>query len=257
MDISLPLPAFLLGLWSSGHCLMMCGGLAAAAGHRSRSAPGLVSPPARWAELLAWQLGRVSSYSLMGAISGAVGGAFLAFTALDTARHTAMVLANLMLLALGLHLLRISRLITQLESRLGRVWAFIQPFAVASLTPSGASQTESLTSSTAIAGRIARAARVGALWGWLPCGLVYSMVLTAAVTGSAWTGLGWMLAFGLGTIPSLFVASWASGMVLSGPRSDRIRQVAGLLVVSFALWGLARSLGLAPPGWLDLFCITP
>ena len=146
MDISLPLPAFLLGLWSSGHCLMMCGGLAAAAGHRSRSAPGLVSPPARWAELLAWQLGRVSSYSLMGAISGAVGGAFLAFTALDTARHAAMVLANLMLLALGLHLLRISRLITQLESRLGRVWAFIQPFAVASLTPSGASQTESLTS---------------------------------------------------------------------------------------------------------------
>ena len=257
MDISLPLPAFLLGLWYSGHCLMMCGGLAAAAGHRSRSAPGLVSPPARWAELLAWQLGRVSSYSLMGAISGAVGGAFLAFTALDTARHAAMVLANLMLLALGLHLLRISRLITQLESRLGRVWAFIQPFAVASLTPSGASHTESLTSSTAIAGRIARAARVGALWGWLPCGLVYSMVLTAAVTGSAWTGLGWMLAFGLGTIPSLFVASWASGMVLSGPRSDRIRQVAGLLVVSFALWGLARSLGLAPPGWLDLFCITP
>jgi uncharacterized protein len=236
---------------------MMCGGLAAAAGHRSRSAPGLLSPLARWTELLAWQLGRVGSYSLMGAIAGAVGGAFLALAAVDTARHAAMVLANLMLLALGLHLLRVSRLITQLESQLGRLWRFIQPFAVASLTPSGASQAEGQLSTSAMAGRIARAARVGALWGWLPCGLVYSMVLTAAVTGSAWTGLGWMFAFGLGTIPSLFLASWASGMVLSGPRSDRIRQLAGLLIVSFALWGLARSLGLAPPGWLDVLCITP
>lgn len=236
---------------------MMCGGLAAAAGHRSRSSPGLISPLSRWTELLAWQLGRVGSYSLMGAISGAVGGAFLALTALDTARHAAMVLANLMLLALGLHLLRVSRLITQLESQLGRIWKFIQPFAVASLTPSGATQTPNQNATSAMAGRIARAARVGALWGWLPCGLVYSMVLTAAVTGSAWTGFGWMLAFGLGTIPSLFLASWASGVVLSGPRSDRIRQLAGLLIVSFAFWGLARSLGLAPPGWLDVLCITP
>ena len=105
--------------------------------------------------------------------------------------------------------------------------------------------------------RIARAARVGALWGWLPCGLVYSMVLTAAVSGSALKGFAWMLAFGLGTLPSLFLASWASGLVLSGHRSDRIRQAAGLLIVSFALWGLARSLGLAPPGWLDVLCITP
>ena len=236
---------------------MMCGGLAAAAGHRSRSAPGLISPLARGTELLAWQLGRVGSYSLMGAIAGAVGGAFLAITAIDALRHGAMVLANLMLLALGLHLLRISRLITQLETQLGRLWRFIQPFAVASLTPSGPGPSESHGSLALSLTRIARAARVGALWGWLPCGLVYSMVLTAAVTGSAFTGFAWMLAFGLGTLPSLFLASWASGLVLSGRRSDRIRQAAGLLIVSFALWGLARSLGLAPPGWLDVLCITP
>ena len=66
---------------------MMCGGLAAAAGHRSRSSPGLISPLSRWTALLAWQLGLVGSYSSMGAISGAAGGAFLALTALDTARH--------------------------------------------------------------------------------------------------------------------------------------------------------------------------
>jgi sulfite exporter TauE/SafE len=97
--------------------------------------------------------------------------------------------------------------------------------------------------------------RAGAIWGWLPCGLVYSMLVTASVSGGAIQGAVWMLGFGLGTIPALWLTSMLSQSILSRLQSTSLRRTAGLLIVGFGLWGLLRLLGLIQVDWLDAFCI--
>lgn len=248
-----PVSAFLVGIWSSAHCLAMCGGLAAAAGHRSRISP-IRSKAERGLELLAWQGGRITSYAFMGGVAGAIGAGFLSLAPIEGIRHVTMALANLMLIGLALHLLRISRWVLVLEQWGSVVWKWLGPLATRSLTPA---PIEGILPPPPLWVTMGRAARIGLLWGWLPCGLVYTMVVTAAVTGGAVSGALWMLAFGLGTIPALWLASMTAGQLLAGPRADRFRQAAGGLILVFGLWGLARAVGIAPPGWLDAFCITP
>lgn len=250
-----PISAMLIGLWSSVHCLAMCGGLAAAAGHRSRSSPiPIRSRAERGIELLAWQLGRIVSYTFMGSLAGAIGAGFLGLAPIEGIRHATMALANIFLIALALHLLRISRWVLYLEQVGSLIWKWLGPMASRSLTPA---PIEGILPPPPLWVTMIRAAKIGVIWGWLPCGLVYTMLMTAAVTGGALSGGLWMLAFGLGTIPALWLASMTAGHLLSGPRADRFRQAAGLMILIFGLWGLARAVGLAPAGWLDAFCITP
>lgn len=232
----------------------MCGGLAAAAGQRSRISP-IRTRSERGMELLAWQLGRVSSYIFMGALAGAIGAGFLSLAPIEGVRHATMAFANLLLIALALHLLRVSQWVVRLEQIGSHLWKWLAPLAAKSLTPA---PIEGLLPPPPLWRTMARAARIGLLWGWLPCGLVYTMVITASVSGGVASGALWMLGFGLGTIPALWLASMTAGQAFTqGPRADRLRQTAGLLILVFGLWGLARAVGLAPPGWLDAFCITP
>ncbi len=77
------------------------------------------------------------------------------------------------------------------------------------------------------------------LWGWLPCGLSYSMLLVAATTGTAWSGGAVMLAFGLGTLPSMIGASYASGRLGGLPGGRRTRVIAGLLIALMGIWTAA------------------
>lgn len=97
--------------------------------------------------------------------------------------------------------------------------------------------------------------RAGAIWGWLPCGLVYSMLITASVSGSAVNGALWMLAFGLGTMPALWMTSMASNRFTDQFRRSSVRKAAGLLIIAFGLWGLLRATGLIQVDWFDAFCI--
>jgi len=87
----------------------------------------------------------------------------------------------------------------------------------------------------------AQAFPLGMLWGWLPCGLVYSALATALASGSSVRGALAMLAFGLGTLPNLLLA----GMLLARYRriaqARLARTVSGALVFGFGLWGLANA----------------
>lgn len=252
--MTLPVSALVIGLWSSAHCLAMCGGLALAAGQSGRHTgpPGRLSPD-RVLELFSWQLGRVLSYAFMGAVAGAIGGFFLSWDAVGWAQTSAMVLANLLLILLGLHLARLSSLILWLEAWGQIVWRWVKPWAVASLTPT----TTNILPGPPLWARVLKALRTGAIWGWLPCGLVYSMIVTASVTGTAGSGALWMLFFGLGTIPALLATSMASSRLLRAAGSPALRRAAGLLIVAFGLWGLIRAFDLVSIPWLDAFCITP
>jgi len=102
----------------------------------------------------------------------------------------------------------------------------------------------------------ARMFMAGAVWGWLPCAMVYSALVSAMLSGSAAGGAAVMLAFGLGTLP-MMLALGVAGARLRGWLGLRgVRLACGLLVLGFGLLGLARAAGGLPAGWAAV-CLTP
>ena len=81
---------------------------------------------------------------------------------------------------------------------------------------------------------------LGSIWGWLPCGLVYSVVVAALATGSPWRGAALMLAFGLGTLPALLAMGMAAVRMRAVLQNIWIRRLSGLAVTGFGLLGLWR-----------------
>ena len=207
------LALFLVGLLGGTHCVGMCGGIV---GALSMGAPG------RWSMHLAYNAGRILSYGLAGAIAGAVGAASLGLDGQVPMRLALYLLANLMLIALGLYLLGVTQALAFSERAGQRLWQHLQP----------------LTRRFLPARSVAQAFPLGMLWGWLPCGLVYSALATALSSGSAAHGGLAMLAFGLGTLPNLLLAGIVLARLNEFVRRPAVRTVAGLLVLGFGLHGL-------------------
>ncbi|AAZ34193.1 sulfite exporter TauE/SafE family protein [Pseudomonas savastanoi pv. phaseolicola] len=208
------LSAFILGLLGGGHCLGMCGGLMGALTlaipkeQRSR----------RFRLLLAYNLGRILSYTVAGLGSGLVGWA-VAQSPLATGMR---VIAAVLLIVMGLYLAGWWSGLTHIE-RLGRgLWRCLQPLASRLLPVSS----------------LPRALLLGALWGWLPCGLVYSALLWAASQGNPLHSALLMLAFGLGTWPVLLATGLAAERTTVLLRKRGVRMAGGLLVIVFGLWTL-------------------
>lgn len=206
--------ALILGLLGGGHCLGMCGGLMGALTlaipreQRSR----------RFNLLLAYNAGRILSYATAGLLLGLAGWA-LADSPLATGMR---VLAALLLICMGLYLAGWWSGLTRIE-RLGRgLWRHIQPLANRLLPVSS----------------LPRALLLGALWGWLPCGLVYSTLLWAASQGNALNSALLMLAFGLGTWPVLLATGLAAERTNALLRKRGVRMTGGVLVILFGLWTL-------------------
>lgn len=160
----------------------MCGGLS--------SAFALQLPPNlnRFGLIVLLNLGRVSSYVLIGFLVGLIGQAGISLDDTRVLQQGLYIAANILLLLLGLYLAGISTAATRIE-RIGKpIWKRLNPF-LNKLLP--------IRSVPACFG-------VGMLWGWLPCGLVYSTSLYALGSGSAVHGALYMLAFALGTLPNLW-----------------------------------------------------
>jgi uncharacterized protein len=204
--------AIILGLLGGGHCLGMCGGLMGALTlaipkeQRSR----------RFRLLLAYNLGRILSYATAGLLIGLAGWAM----ANSPGAMIMRVIASLLLIAMGLYLAGWWSGLTRIES-LGRgLWRHIQPFASRLLPVSS----------------MPRALLLGALWGWLPCGLVYSTLLWSASQGNALDSALLMLAFGLGTWPVLLATGLAAERTTALLRKRGVRMAGGLLVILFGIW---------------------
>ena len=212
--LPLLISALILGLLGGGHCLGMCGGL--------MGALTLAIPPEqrgrRLQLLLAYNLGRILSYASAGLLFGLAGWA----VASSPAAMLLRIVAGLLLISMGLYLGGWWSGLTRIEA-LGRgLWRHIQP-AARRLLP--------VTS-------LPRALLLGALWGWLPCGLVYSTLLWAASQGSPWQSGLLMLAFGLGTWPALLLSGLAAERLGHFLRRRGVRLAGGLLVIAFGLWTL-------------------
>lgn len=223
---------FLVGLLGGTHCMAMCGGIVGAL--------TLGTPAGRrhWPLHLAYNLGRISSYALAGAALGAIGSAGLLLNDALPVQMTLYVLANLMLVALGLYLSGVPQGLTFLERGGQKVWARIQP----------------LTRRFLPASSVSRALPLGMLWGFLPCGMVYSVLTTALLTGSALRGAGLMLAFGLGTLPNLLLAGFLLRRFRDIVQGRAVRLVSGLLVLGFGLWGLFNATSLGGRLWQGIVC---
>ncbi|HYM41158.1 MAG TPA: sulfite exporter TauE/SafE family protein [Steroidobacteraceae bacterium] len=208
--------ALLAGLLGSAHCAVMCGGIATALG-------AVPAGRARSGRLALYHAGRIGSYAAAGALAGAAGAAVgLAFAfsrwgeILRLATATIVVLIGLDI-ALGGG--RRARWLRLPERAGARLWRLIAPLAHTPLFQAGGAT---------------RALMLGLLWGWLPCGLVYSVLLAASVTGGAAGGALTMAAFGLGTLPAMAGLSFL-GSRLPGPHSSLARLL-GAVLVACGLW---------------------
>jgi len=210
--------AFLIGLLGGVHCVGMCGGIVGALtvqlplGRRT------------WNLHLAYNTGRIVSYAAAGAIMGTLGGAGLIFSHILPVQLLLYVFANLVLIVLGLYLAGLANLVAWLETLGARLWRRIQPYGARFLP----------------ADTVGKAFVLGTLWGWLPCGLVYSVLATALLSGGAVSGAAVMLAFGLGTLPNLMLAGMAVKRLREFTSNRRLRLAAGLLVAGFGVVGLAK-----------------
>lgn len=215
------LALFLVGLLGGTHCVGMCGGIVGALA---------MGAPARWSMHLAYNSGRILSYTTAGAIAGALGAAGMGLEGQVPARLILYFLANLMLVALGLYLLGVTRALAFTERAGQALWRHVQP----------------LTRRFLPAHNVGQAFPLGLLWGWLPCGLVYSALATSLTAGSAGRGALMMLAFGFGTLPNLLLAGLLLARLNEFVRRPVVRTVSGLLVLGFGIYGfigLARLIG--------------
>jgi uncharacterized protein len=222
LDAGLIVAAWLTGLaGGSGHCLGMCGGIVGALGVRQQpGARGL-------AILVAAHAGRVLGYASVGAVAGFIGAAiFAAVLGTDSADALRAVAAGLILL-IGLQLLLGKRLLGGIEKGGARIWRRLAPLARGLLPPRDP----------------LRALAVGALWGWLPCGLVYAQLTVAAASGGPVGGALLMASFGIGTSVSLSAVS----ALLHALGIGRLpRQASGVLLVVLALWMALPLIAVSP-----------
>lgn len=256
------LPVFVVGLAGSIHCAGMCGGIITAmsvvpakggqyavTAHRtpirilSMGRSGVPSGLRRndEARVMAYNAGRISSYMLAGALAGGLAGGANSMASLAGVQLGFYWLANAMLIALGLYLMNAWRGLAVLEQSGRTLWRHIAP-ATKTFMP---------------ADTPAKAYALGALWGWLPCGMVYSVLATALLSGSAADGAAVMLAFGLGTLPMLTSLGLIGTRMQQAMRRRAVRIACGLLVLGFGVLGLARAAAGVTPDWIGLLCLTP
>lgn len=210
--------AFLIGLFGSAHCLVMCGGITAAFS---------LSLPAEkregwvfWRLISAASAGRVVSYSALGVTFGLLGGWLRGDHEVFTLIFR--ILAGGVLIAMGLWISNIWRGLSRLEQWGDRM---VTPW-ISRWRAKGAPDTET------------RAFKYGLAWGFLPCGLVYSALLWSASTAHAGQAGTQMFLFGLGTLPAILAAGYLSARIKFALQSARVQQLSGALVALYGVWTL-------------------
>lgn len=201
--------AFALGLAGAGHCLGMCGGIAAALQLGGAKGTGMT---------LAYHGGRITSYTLLGGALGFAAGS------IDIAAWTMSLryLAGILLVAMGLYIADWWRALQWLERGGALLWRPVQRWS-GKLLPLR---------------HWYQGAALGLCWGLMPCGLIYSSLAWAATAQDAGTSALMMLFFGLGTLPAMLATSFGAGAVQSLLRRRGLKIVLGILLILSGLWTL-------------------
>lgn len=207
------LAMFVIGLMGAGHCVGMCGGIVAALGFAADKETN------RWPILLSYNLGRITSYAIAGALVGLLGLFGREFLSLGPWLRA---FAGILLILMGLYLADWWRLLTWFERGGQYLWRRIQPLG------KGLFQVRSA----------GRGFLFGMIWGWLPCGLVYSALAYAAATAEPGSGALAMAAFGLGTLPAMLAGGVFSSQLKQWLQGRLLRTVMALVLILFGAWTL-------------------
>ncbi|MBK1644929.1 hypothetical protein CKO25_09750 [Thiocapsa imhoffii] len=213
--------AFLVGLLSAVHCLGMCTGVV---GALSYSLPATMRQrPRRLVTMvLAFNLGRIGSYTLAGALWGSLGVILLLTGAHPWFFGTMRWVAAMIMVGIGLHVAGWFPRFALIERVGGPLWARLEPLGRRLLPVR----------------TLPRAMLLGMIWGWLPCGLVYSMLLSTPVHTGILASALYMGCFGAGTLPTLAAAGVFAGRLYRVGQDRRFQAVAGVGVILLALMTL-------------------
>jgi hypothetical protein len=208
--------AFVAGAAGSVHCLAMCGGISGALGMRARRQG--TAPARAFMHAATTQVGRIASYGIAGALVGSFGGVLQMAFDVDRVALVSRALAGMVLVLAAIGVLFNRRPLLQLELLGGRLWSRVAPSVRA-------------IPATGLRGSLL----LGMMWGWLPCGLVYSMLLVAALGGGALEGASTMLSFGMGTAPAVLATGLFGGQLGRVTMARGLNLAAGSLLLVFGL----------------------
>ena len=219
--------AFTVGLMGGVHCVGMCGGIVGALSFATQQdKKGSMFPLISM--LLAYNVGRLFSYSLAGGLMGAIGWMVSNWTDIQFIQVLLQLFAAVFMLLMGLYISGLWMGLVKLEKMGAYIWRYIQPLA-----------QKLLPVKTPL-----HAIILGTLWGWLPCGLVYSVLVWSVSSGSFEQGALLMLSFGLGTLPNLLAMGVFANQLKQFVQKQSVRYMAGGLVMLFAFWSLFLSIKL-------------
>lgn len=227
------LAVFFTGLLGGVHCAGMCGGIVSALGMmRQKPTRALdsiavkVEPSVTTSSTLVsvslYNLGRIGMYALLGLLAGAIGSMAWLMESMLPVQQIAFFISNVLLVLMGLYVMGIKRLSTVIEALGAYLWYWIKPAATRRLSSSGKLNN----------------VFTGALWGLVPCGMVYAVLTVALVSGSAAKGALLMLVFGLGTLPNLMLLGLSGQWLARASKNLRVRRFAGAMIIGFGLMGI-------------------
>lgn len=202
--------AFTLGLVSSVHCVGMCGGIM---GALTMAIPKEASAR-RISFILTYNIGRITSYAVMGGLLGVV------LSQIPEMSSGLRVIAGLLLIAMGLYVANWWQGLTYLEQGGRYLWAYLQPLSKPLLPVD----------------RLYKSLLLGVVWGWLPCGLVYSALAYAATEQHALQSALVMAAFGVGTLPAVFATGIAAEQLRKILQKNALRQILAAAIMVFGVW---------------------
>jgi len=209
--------ALLAGLLGSAHCLGMCAGISGLFAVSSE----ISSLRAQMPFALAYNLGRVCSYAFLGVVVATFGSVIV--KASPGLAGGIRLLSGTIIILVGLKVAFDSRILNIIERMGTTLWSRIAPVAQ-KLVP--------VTS-------VPKALGLGLVWGWLPCGLVYSVLLIAATSAQPIQGAFVMIAFGLGTLPAMLLTGLGAANVSAFLRRREMRLGMGLLIISLGVLTIA------------------
>jgi sulfite exporter TauE/SafE len=223
--------AFIIGLLGSGHCIAMCGGIttmltsALPSSNKYDQQQILVNNQKQTLKkhsktilVVCYNLGRITSYTFIGGIVGLTGSI--------AAKNIGMPLASLrmfsaiFIILLGLYLGQWLMWLNRIEALGKYIWRYVSPLSSKAIPVD--SPLKALT--------------LGAVWGWLPCGLVYSTLTWALASGNMLTGSSIMLFFGLGTLPALLTLSMGFNSIKNNLVKPILRKTMALVLISFGIY---------------------
>ena len=211
------LSALLMGLIGSTHCIGMCGGIISTLSTnfngKNSSQPFTIQ--------LFYNIGRITSYSLFGLLVGLFSSQLMQM--LPNPHAVSMKIAGVFFILLGLYISQLLNSFKYLESAGQKLWVKIEPF--------GRKYLPAQNSWSAL--------KLGLVWGWLPCGLVYSALALAVTQLNPLHSALTMFAFGLGTLPTLLLIGHFAHNVKAILQNKTVRYVLGLILIIYGISQIA------------------